>query len=246
MCKFYQFCNGKSGDGENGEKPERKIFTQCPPYTVFAKGIVIIMKDKTFSNRISGLTKKDIITIPNILSMFRLILIPLIFVFWFRDEYVFTFITVAVSAFTDVLDGFIARKFKMITDIGKFLDPLADKLTQLSVLICLTLKYRWIIAAVILLAVKELTMLAAGTRVLKKTDRMPYARWYGKAATAALDVSTALVVLFPDIPEYIVVMIFTVCAALIIYSLVRYLMLYRTMIAEHAGKNSVDSKKGRN
>lgn len=191
MCKFYQFCNGKSGDGENGEKPERKIFTQCPPYTVFAKGIVIIMKDKTFSNRISGLTKKDIITIPNILSMFRLILIPLIFVFWFRDEYVFTFITVAVSAFTDVLDGFIARKFKMITDIGKFLDPLADKLTQLSVLICLTLKYRWIIAAVILLAVKELTMLAAGTRVLKKTDRMPYARWYGKAATAALDVSTA-------------------------------------------------------
>ena len=75
---------------------------------------------------------------------------------------------------------------------------------------------------------------------------MPYARWYGKAATAALDVSTALVILFPDIPEYIVVMIFTVCAALIIYSLVRYLMLYRTMIAEHAGKNSVDSKKGRN
>lgn len=85
------------------------------------------MKDKTFSNRISGLTKKDIITIPNILSMFRLILIPLIFIFWFRNEYVFTFITVAVSAFTDVLDGFIARKFKMITDLGKFLDPLADQ-----------------------------------------------------------------------------------------------------------------------
>ena len=116
------------------------------------------MKDKTFSNRISGLTKKDIITIPNILSMFRLILIPLIFIFWFRNEYVFTFITVAVSAFTDVLDGFIARKFKMITDLGKFLDPLADKLTQLSVLICLTVKYKWIIAAVVLLAVKELTI----------------------------------------------------------------------------------------
>ena len=201
------------------------------------------MKDKTFSNRISGLTKKDIITIPNILSMFRLILIPLIFIFWFRNEYVFTFITVAVSAFTDVLDGFIARKFKMITDLGKFLDPLADKLTQLSVLICLTVKYKWIIAAVVLLAVKELTMLAVGTRVLKKTDRMPYARWYGKAATAALDISTALVILFPGIPEAVAMLIFAVCVFLIIYSLVRYMMLYREMIAECAGTDGAESDK---
>ncbi len=215
----------KSGNGEDG---------------------LSIMKDKTFSNRISGLTKKDVITIPNILSMFRLILIPLIFIFWFRDEYVLTFITVAASAFTDVLDGFIARKFRMITDLGKFLDPLADKLTQLSVLICLTMKYRWIIAAVILLAVKELTMLAVGTRVLKKTDRMPYARWYGKAATAALDISTALVILFPDIPEAAAMVIFAVCAALIIYSLVRYMMLYREMIAECTEKDGSESEKERN
>ena len=78
--------------------------------------------------------------IPNILTVARFFLIPFIIYFLVVDNYFLAFVFLTISGLTDILDGFIARKFNFITNFGKLIDPLADKATQLSVLITLTLK----------------------------------------------------------------------------------------------------------
>ena len=78
--------------------------------------------------------------IPNILTMLRFVLIPFILYFLSIDNYILTFVFLTLSGITDVLDGFIARKFNFITDFGKLIDPLADKATQLLTLAALVLK----------------------------------------------------------------------------------------------------------
>ena len=74
--------------------------------------------------------------VPNILTMLRFVLIPFIFIAIIHSDYVLAFILLTLSGITDILDGFIARKFNFITDFGKLMDPLADKLLVCSALIC--------------------------------------------------------------------------------------------------------------
>ena len=88
------------------------------------------------------LKKENILTIPNLLSLIRILLIP--FIIWLycaRKAYLCTIIVIALSGFTDIIDGKIARKFNMVSDVGKVLDPVADKLTQATLVICLIARY---------------------------------------------------------------------------------------------------------
>ena len=75
--------------------------------------------------------KKEILTIPNLLSVFRIALIPVYLNIYLDGAYGRAAAVLAVSCLTDLVDGKIARKFNMISNVGKVLDPLADKLTQL-------------------------------------------------------------------------------------------------------------------
>ncbi len=105
------------------------------------------------------LKAKDFFSVPNLISYLRLILIP--FIIWAyceKESGLLTAILVAVSGFTDVLDGKIARRFNMVTDIGKVLDPIADKLTQAAMMYCLLTKYELMLPALIVLVVKEIFM----------------------------------------------------------------------------------------
>ena len=97
--------------------------------------------------------------IPNILTIIRFILIPVILYFIFTGNYILAFIFFTLSGITDILDGAIARKFNLISTFGKLMDPLADKLTQISVLATLVFKDIipfWILIIVIL---KEFIMI---------------------------------------------------------------------------------------
>ena len=117
------------------------------------------------------LKKENILTIPNLLSLIRILLIP--FIIWLycaRKAYLCTIIVIALSGFTDIIDGKIARKFNMVSDVGKVLDPVADKLTQATLVICLTARYPWMWALLALFAVKECLMLLWGYLTLKSTD----------------------------------------------------------------------------
>ena len=97
---------------------------------------------------------KKIITIPNVLSFFRILLIP--FIIWFycyKKDYTLTLVVIIVSGLTDVIDGFIARRFNMISDFGKIFDPFADKLTQITIINCLITTYKYMIIPLVVFVV---------------------------------------------------------------------------------------------
>ena len=120
--------------------------------------------------------------VPNTLTIARFILIPFILTSLINDNYFLTFILLTISGLTDVLDGFLARKFNLITNFGKLIDPLADKATQISTLIALL--FAGIIPDWILIVVfiKE-TIMIAGASFLYGKKLVVSSRWYGKLAT---------------------------------------------------------------
>ena len=91
--------------------------------------------------------------VPNILTIIRFLLIPMLIIVALQGNYIATIIVLTVSGITDILDGYIARRFNYITDFGKLMDPLADKATQITLLAVLTIQKiipTWIIVIVLL------------------------------------------------------------------------------------------------
>ncbi len=120
--------------------------------------------------------------VPNTLTIIRFLLIPIIVISIFSGNYIVAFIFFTISGITDIADGFIARKFNLISNFGKLMDPLADKLTQICTIASLTLNNIipiWILSIVLL---KELIMIA-GASFLYGKDVVVYSKWYGKLAT---------------------------------------------------------------
>ena len=120
--------------------------------------------------------------IPNALTILRFILIPFIIFYIVKDKYIEAFIFLTISGLTDVLDGIIARKFNFITNFGKLIDPLADKTTQISILVALALKDiipMWILVIVF---IKEFVMVS-GASFLYGKELVVSSKWYGKLST---------------------------------------------------------------
>lgn len=129
--------------------------------------------------------------IPNILTILRFLFIPIILYFVFTGNYILGFIFFTISGITDILDGFIARKFNLISNFGKLMDPLADKLTQISVLatlVAVEIIPVWILFIVIF---KELIMVI-GASFLYGKDVVVYSKWYGKLATVLFYVAIVI------------------------------------------------------
>ena len=174
--------------------------------------------------------KKDIFSIPNLLSLFRLLLIPVYATLYLnatqRYQYLLAGVILAVSCLTDMIDGKIARKYNMITTLGKILDPLADKLTQLTLTICLSLKYPVLYPLLGLFVMKELFQLVLGVVFLRKGKMLPGALMAGKVCTTILFVSLIALVLMPNIPPVAVKAIAVIDALFLIISFVSYAMAY--------------------
>ena len=145
--------------------------------------------------------KKEIMTIPNLLSLFRLILIPVYVVMYLNaTEPVHYYIAggiLAVSCLTDMVDGQIARRFNMISTVGKVLDPFADKLTQFTLAICLAVQFPVVWIMVCLIFVKEIFQLVAGIIAFRKGKMLTGALMAGKVCTAILFLSLIVMVLTP-------------------------------------------------
>lgn len=120
--------------------------------------------------------------IPNILTVVRFFLIPFIIYFIVIDEYMLAFAFLTFSGLTDVLDGWIARKFNFITNFGKLIDPLADKATQLAVLLTITFKGVIPFWIILIVALKEATMIA-GASFLYGKELVVSSKWFGKLST---------------------------------------------------------------
>ena len=172
--------------------------------------------------------------VPNLLTIIRFLLIPFIIYFLAINQYIVGVILFIISGITDVVDGAIARKFNFITDFGKLMDPLADKLTQISVLATLMIKELipvWILAIVI---AKEAVMIA-GASFLYGRDVVVSSKWFGKLATVlffiaivcscfisywnmSIDVNNPL----PDFAQYI----YYLALVSSIFSLVMYFLTF--------------------
>ena len=177
------------------------------------------------------LKKENICTIPNLLSLIRILLIPLIiWLYCAKKAYLPTLMVIAISGFTDVIDGKIARRFHMVSDVGKVLNPVADKLTQATLVICLIARYPWMWALLALFAVKECLMLLWGYLTLKSTETINSAKWYGKLSTAVLYAVMMLLVLFVDIPEAVANALILLCGGVMLLSLVLYGRFYHAIL----------------
>ena len=180
-------------------------------------------------------TKKEILTIPNGMSVFRILLIPLFLWLYVEKGLHYGGLSVLVlSALSDIFDGIIARKFDMVSDFGKILDPIADKLTQGSLILALTLRYPEIWFLFVIFAVKELTVGIVGLISLKKTDTVGSAQWFGKLTTVIFESCMAFLLLCPTIPPKIADGIFAFCAATLLFSLIMYLLYFLRLIREQS------------
>lgn len=178
------------------------------------------------------LTREQIFTIPNFMSLFRLVLVPFIIWVYYRGAYDAAAGLVLLSAATDILDGIIARKFNMVSDLGKMLDPLCDKLTHAALLICLLMRYHFIWFVFGLLAVKEITMLILGSITVKRCGEVHSAKWYGKLCTVILEGSTVALMLFPSVPLWVVRAAACLCCAAMLFSLAMYVVFFLRQISE--------------
>ena len=170
--------------------------------------------------------RHEILTIPNILSLVRLGLIPLfLWLYCVKGAYVWAVAVLALSGLSDILDGWIARRFDMVSDFGKVLDPVADKLTQIALILCLAMRYEQIWALLGLFILKELTMGILGLIVVLKTKLVPCARWFGKACTAVLEVSMGLLILFPSFPEAAANVLILLSGCMLVFSFAQYVIL---------------------
>ena len=170
--------------------------------------------------------KKDWLTIPNLLSLFRLVLIPVYVCCYLgaesKQEHLVSALILGISSVTDCLDGLIARKFHMISQLGKALDPIADKLTQGAVMICLGLRYPVIWVLFALFVVKEGFMLIMGVFHLRQGKMPSGALMSGKICTAVLFVGMIVLVLFPGMGQGPLLALTGICAVFMLISLGMY------------------------
>lgn len=164
--------------------------------------------------------------IPNILTVIRLIFIPLILVSLIYDNYLLAIILFTISSLTDVLDGKIARKYNVVSDFGKLMDPLADKLTQLSVLITLALKNIIPFWIVIVLIAKESIMIA-GASFLYGKNLVVSSKWYGKLATVLIYIAvvSSCIIKILSLPNFDIY-IYTLAIIFAIFSLINYIVYF--------------------
>lgn len=167
--------------------------------------------------------KKQILTIPNLLSLIRLALIPVIvWLYCVEKSPAWTAAVIVLSGVTDVVDGWIARHFNMVSDVGKALDPVADKLTQMAVLICLVTRFPWILLPLCLMVVKELSAIVLRGLILKKTGEVQSAVWHGKVNTFLLDAVMLLHILWYRIPATVSYICIGICTGMMILSCILY------------------------
>lgn len=177
------------------------------------------------------------LTIPNALSVVRILIIPFFAWSFLQDRLPLAVGLLVLSGLSDCVDGFIARKLNQVTELGKMLDPLADKLTQGVVALCLAMRFPVIGPVLLVFIVKELVMLCCAIGLLKKKKRPCAAQWYGKVATVMFYASVALIVVMDGFLhveglafQVISYVLLGLTAAMMIYSAVRYFQIFLTIL----------------
>ena len=174
--------------------------------------------------------KKELLTIPNLLSLFRLLLIPVYIRMYLEAttnlDYYLSGTVLGISCLTDLADGKIARQYNMVSNAGKLLDPLADKLTQLALILSLLRRHRILYPVLVLFLVKESFQCVSLVIFAQKGKVLPGALFSGKLCTTVLFGSLILLVLFPDLETSAVVLLVLLDAVFLLYAFLSYIQAY--------------------
>lgn len=198
---------------------------------------------------------KDAFNVPNSLSLLRLVLIPLFCVMFLKgqDHYIFAGAALALSALSDLLDGFFARRLGQVTELGKWLDPIADKCTLGAVVACMWLRlhdeFPILTPVFAILIAKELAMAIGGLIVVRGLDSMVPSQIWGKVGTACFYVCMLCIVMMSmfDIGgayrKIIIVVLAVLPAVAMIYAFIRYFIFgVQILRRKKSGVTSVPSE----
>ena len=168
--------------------------------------------------------------VPNIISVFRICLVPVFIAVYFSDDSdrkLYAVVIYVIAAFSDFLDGFIARKFKASSNMGKLLDPLGDKLMTISVMVCITIDGLIPFWAVLVAGIKELLMGVGGFVLHKKarSELLP-SNLIGKSASVVFFLVCVTLMLFIDIPNWASITLISLAIGLTFAALASYLSKY--------------------
>jgi len=168
--------------------------------------------------------------VPNLLSIFRICLVPVFITSYFTDEgdvKLCAIFVYALASFSDVLDGFFARRYKAASKLGKVLDPLGDKLMTVSVMACITIDGVIPLWAVLVAGFKEILMGIGGYLVHKLAEvEIPPSNMIGKASTVVFFLVCLTLMVFRKIPSNVATIMISVAVALTFIALASYLNTY--------------------
>ena len=180
--------------------------------------------------------------VPNIISVFRIILVPVFIAVYFSDSSdrkLYAVLIYVLAAFSDFLDGFIARRYKASSNTGKLLDPLGDKLMTISVMVCITIDGLIPVWAVTVAGIKEILMGVGGLVLHKKarSELLP-SNLIGKTSSVVFFLVCVTLMLFRNIPAIAAIALISVAIGLTFIALVSYLIQYIVIM------NSRETKTG--
>ncbi len=184
-------------------------------------------------------------TIPNVLSFLRIVLITPFVVLFLMEDYVAAACIIVVSGLTDCFDGMIARKLHQESELGKVLDPLADKLTLLAVGVCLIFIEPFVLPLMIVLVLKDLLMLIGGSIIIKKGIIPPKSKWYGKLGTVLFYVTVSVIVgmkIFNYVNITISVILLSLTVAVMVFALVMYIITFSKLMKNYNDEQNNTSK----
>lgn len=188
----------------------------------------------------------DLYTIPNILTYLRfLLVVPFVYFFIqakFVDPayYIAAAVCVGLSGLTDCFDGLLARKLNQQTSLGRILDPAADKFTLIAVAVCMVIYIPALLPLMLVLMVKDLTMMICGLILLSKKIPLPASRWYGKMATVVFYLSVSVIIFLKAVYGYentvLITILFCVTTACMIFALLNYSKMFLDLIKQNKNK----------
>ena len=146
--------------------------------------------------------KEKIVNLPNILALVRLLLVPVVVWLLLSDRTLWAFVCFLAACLTDLLDGYIARRYQLITQLGIFLDPLADKMMAVWVIVAFTVKGVLPLGVTVVIFVKELLMLLGGLLTAKNSRVVLPSNRFGKIAAFVFNTAIGTCFLHEYLPFY--------------------------------------------
>ena len=191
----------------------------------------------------------DLFTIPNLITYVRFLLIIPFAYFFLREEYISSAICIGLSGLSDCFDGLAARKLNQVTSLGKILDPIADKVTLLVVVVCMVIFAPVVLPVLIILLLKDVLMLLGGTDLINKGITPPAAKWYGKVGTVVFYISVCIIVFLKAFLNYenfaLDLTLLSVTALTMIFALYQYGKIYIQLIKEYNEGLEVEKNKNK-